>query len=213
MSGAVKITRVDLSAAQLRKLSKKEKNPLIVRRMLAIALVLEGTRRRPAAEACGMDRQTLRDWVHHYNKQGIAGLGERRTSGNKSPLGEVERKALVELLEKGDFQQWIERYVTFQNKFRHASALFILESEVDVVCQKYGAKGYRLAAMDVGIVCQLLYMIGTSLGLGVCATAGFFESEVESALMLGKHSSISALIFGCGPKVKGVSGILCVVPG
>ena len=101
MSGAVKITRVDLSAAQLRKLSKKEKNPLIVRRMLAIALVLEGTRRRPAAEACGMDRQTLRDWVHHYNKQGIAGLGERRTSGNKSPLGEVERKALVELLEKG----------------------------------------------------------------------------------------------------------------
>ena len=101
MSGAVKITRVDLSAAQLRKLSKKEKNPLIVRRMLAIALVLEGTRRRPAAEACGMDRQTLRDWVHHYNKEGIAGLGERRTSGNKSPLGEVERKALVELLEKG----------------------------------------------------------------------------------------------------------------
>ena len=101
MSGAIRVTRVDLSVEQLRKQAKKEKNPLIVRRMLAIALVLEGSDRRSAAEACGMDRQTLRDWVHHYNAEGIAGLGERRTSGHKSPLGDVERKALAALVEAG----------------------------------------------------------------------------------------------------------------
>ena len=39
MSGAVRITRLDLSAADLRRLSKKQKNPLVVRRMLAMALV------------------------------------------------------------------------------------------------------------------------------------------------------------------------------
>ena len=98
---SVKITRLDLSVVELRKLAKKEKSPLIVRRMLAIALVLEGTDRRSAAEACGMDRQTLRDWVHHYNAEGLAGLRERRTSGHKSPLGEVERQALMALLESG----------------------------------------------------------------------------------------------------------------
>ena len=101
MSGAIGITRLDLSVSQLRRLAKKEKNPLIVRRMLAIALVLEGSDRRSAAEACGMDRQTLRDWVHHYNAEGVAGLGERRTSGHKSPLGATEWQALTALLEAG----------------------------------------------------------------------------------------------------------------
>jgi IstB-like ATP binding protein/Winged helix-turn helix len=85
MSGAVRITRLDLSAAELRKLAKKQTKPLIVRRMLAIALVLDGVDRQTAARSCGMDRQTLRDWVHHYNAEGIAGLRERRTSGHKSP--------------------------------------------------------------------------------------------------------------------------------
>jgi transposase len=101
MSGAVRIIRLDLSAADLRRLAKKEKNPLIVRRMLAIALVLEGSDRASASRACGMDRQTLRDWVHHYNAEGVAGLRERRTSGNKSPLGPAEKQALAALVEAG----------------------------------------------------------------------------------------------------------------
>jgi transposase len=45
--------------------------------MLAIALVLEGVHRATAAETCGMDRQTLRDWVHRYNAEGLAGLVNR----------------------------------------------------------------------------------------------------------------------------------------
>src|SRR5947209_1273963 len=35
-------------------------------RMLALALVMEGENRETAARQCGMDRQTLRDWVHRY---------------------------------------------------------------------------------------------------------------------------------------------------
>lgn len=101
MSGAVRITRLDLSAAELRKLAKKQTKPLIVRRMLAIALVLEGVDRQTAARSCGMDRQTLRDWVHHYNAEGIAGLRERRTSGHKSPLGAREKAALSAMIEAG----------------------------------------------------------------------------------------------------------------
>ena len=40
--------------------------------MLAIAHVLDGRSRAEAAELCGMDRQTLRDWVHRYNADGLA---------------------------------------------------------------------------------------------------------------------------------------------
>jgi len=101
MSGAVRITRHDLPAAGLRKAAKKEKNPLVVRRILALALVLDGVDRKRAAEACGMDRQTLRDWVHRYNAEGLAGLRERRTSGHKSPLTPELGPAFQALVEQG----------------------------------------------------------------------------------------------------------------
>jgi transposase len=39
--------------------------------MLALALVMEGESRETAARQCGMDRQTLRDWVHRYNATGV----------------------------------------------------------------------------------------------------------------------------------------------
>ena len=49
---AVAITRTDLTAGELRGSA--------ARRMLALALVLEGVDRTTAAKTCGMDRQTLR---------------------------------------------------------------------------------------------------------------------------------------------------------
>jgi transposase len=51
------------------------------RRMLALALVLDGWTRTAAARAAGMDRQTLRDWVHRYNAEGPAGLSNRPHTG------------------------------------------------------------------------------------------------------------------------------------
>ncbi len=42
MGGAVKITRTDMSAKDLRCLAKRTKNGRVVRRLLAIAMVLDG---------------------------------------------------------------------------------------------------------------------------------------------------------------------------
>ena len=64
MGGAIGISRVDLTAVELRAAAGREKNGAAVRRMLALAMVLDGADRKSAAETCGMDRQTLRDWVH-----------------------------------------------------------------------------------------------------------------------------------------------------
>jgi transposase len=78
MSSAVAITRLELTAPELRAAAAKSRDAQAARRMLAIALVLEGADRATAAETCGMDRQTLRDWVHRYNAEGLAGLANRR---------------------------------------------------------------------------------------------------------------------------------------
>ena len=98
---AVEVTRKELTAAELRFAAAKSKDSRAARRMLAIALVLEGTNRTTAATTCGMDRQTLRDWVHRYNAEGLAGLANRHAPG-ASPLLTPEQKAeLAALVEAG----------------------------------------------------------------------------------------------------------------
>src|SRR5215213_1456197 len=68
-----------------------------VRPLLAIALVLEGAPRRQAAGQTGMDRQTLRDWVHRYDEAGVAGLRSRPSPG-RAPLRTPEQKAELKAL-------------------------------------------------------------------------------------------------------------------
>jgi putative transposase len=94
MAGAIAITRREMTAAELRAASGKAKSARAARRMLAIALVLEGVDRKTAAETCGMDRQSLRDWVHRTNAEGLAGLENRRSPGRPRLLS-AEQKALL----------------------------------------------------------------------------------------------------------------------
>ena len=48
-----------------------------------------------------MDRQTLRDWVHRYNNDGIAGLSNRYSAG-PMPLLNLEQKAeLAQMVREG----------------------------------------------------------------------------------------------------------------
>src|SRR5229473_5746556 len=101
MGAAVSITRLDLTASELRKAASGEKNSAAARRILALALVLDGVDRKTAAETCGMDRQTLRDWVHRYNAAGLAGLRNLKSPGPGSKLTAWQQAELAELVEAG----------------------------------------------------------------------------------------------------------------
>jgi hypothetical protein len=64
MGRAIEITCFEHSATALRELAARTHDGAVVRRLLAIALILEGHSREEAARLSGMDRQILRDWVH-----------------------------------------------------------------------------------------------------------------------------------------------------
>ena len=94
---AVGITRTDLSASDLRREAAQVKDARASRRMLALAHVLDGRSRTEAAQSCGMDRQTLRDWVHRYNAEGLAGLVDRPLSGRPARLSAEQMRDLAEV--------------------------------------------------------------------------------------------------------------------
>jgi transposase len=72
-----------------------------VRRLLALALILDGHSREAAAEQTGMDRPSLRDGVHRYNAQGVAGLCSIRAGGRQAYLSAAQMAELKALTIKG----------------------------------------------------------------------------------------------------------------
>ena len=99
---AVAITRTELDAAGLRAAAARSKDAAASRRMLALALVLEGSNRTEAARAAGMDRQTLRDWVHRYNEVGLAGLHNKPNPGAPPrKLTDEQETVLAEWVREG----------------------------------------------------------------------------------------------------------------
>lgn len=98
---AVAITYEALSASDLRREATRCRDANAARRMLALALVLEGHSREEAARHTGMDRQTLRDWVHRYNAEGLAGLCNRRHAGPKPRLTPEQGTELAKIVEQG----------------------------------------------------------------------------------------------------------------
>lgn len=101
MVAAVSITRLDLDAAGLRREARRCRQPHAARRMLALALVLDGASRTQAAQAAGMERQTLRDWVYRYNAEGLAGLRDRLGGGTRPLLSPEQEREVGRWVSEG----------------------------------------------------------------------------------------------------------------
>jgi transposase len=97
----VAVTRKGPGAAELRREARRCRDTAASRRMLALALVPEGASREEAARAAGMDRQTVRDRVHRYNAEGLAGLRDRPRSGRRPRLTPGQEAELAAAVERG----------------------------------------------------------------------------------------------------------------
>jgi transposase len=100
MALAVRL-REDYSAAELRGLAATSRNANQSRRLLSLAAVVDGMNRTDAARIGGMDRQTLRDWVHRFNAGGPDGLLDSWSKGPEPRLVEEQRTEIAQLVEAG----------------------------------------------------------------------------------------------------------------
>ena len=97
----VAITRIAHTAADLCRHAAGSVEAYVARRLLALALVLDGHKREDAARLAGMDRQTLRNWVHRYNADGLAGLGDRHGGGALSQLSPEQEVEVAGWIRRG----------------------------------------------------------------------------------------------------------------
>jgi transposase len=100
MASAVQL-QTDYSAQELRRLAKGSDDVNQSRRLLSLAAVLEGMSRGDAARIGGMDRQTLRDWVHRFNALGPDGLKDAWYGGPEPRLSATQKAELAEIVETG----------------------------------------------------------------------------------------------------------------
>lgn len=93
--------RSDYSATDLRGYSRRCGDPDQVRRLLAVAHILDGASRGEAAKLAGVTLQIVRDWVVRFNADGPDGLATRKAPGRASILNDEQRARLAEIVETG----------------------------------------------------------------------------------------------------------------
>lgn len=100
MGAAVKL-RDDYDGSKLRALARQSEDANQTRRLLALALVYDGSRRCDAAEFGGVTQQVIRDWVLRFNAAGPSGLVDRKAPGQTPKLDGAQRQALTARVERG----------------------------------------------------------------------------------------------------------------
>src|SRR5690349_10031019 len=93
--------RPDRDPTELRRLARRERHGRVSACLLALANALDGLPREAAARLAGMTGQTLGDWVHRYNAEGVEGLRERPRPGRPCALDEGQQAALKALVLRG----------------------------------------------------------------------------------------------------------------
>ena len=134
MSAPIPLRR-DFDAPQLRSLAKHTKDGPQARRLLALAAIYDGAARTEAAKNGGVGLQIIRDWVLHFNERGPDGLLNGKSPGQPSKLNDVQRQAIVRIIESGpipavhgvvrwgliDLAQWIFEEFRSRLPSRHSA--------------------------------------------------------------------------------------------
>lgn len=131
--------RKDTTASLLRKKARQESDVLTASRMLGIANVLDGMDRASAAKAAGMDRQTLRDWVHRYNRDGLVGLCNRPKGHPKRRLTDLQEKKIEELVStppNGNLVRW--RCIDVKKEIEKRFGVVLHERSVEKLLHRLG---------------------------------------------------------------------------
>ena len=130
MGSAVSL-RTDFSADDLRRNAKRCSDNRQIRRLLALAAVYDGMTRTEAARIGGMDRQTLRDWVHRFNELGPDGLTNSKGAGRPRLLSDEQMQELSQIVETGP-----DREIDGRVRWRRIDLVRVIVERFGIQCSE-----------------------------------------------------------------------------
>jgi SagB-type dehydrogenase family enzyme len=108
----------------------------------------------------------------------------------------------LELISSADYSGPLTSACLGQNMVREASAVFIWAAVIDRCRVKYGERAFRYIFMEVGHICQNLYLTSTACDLACCAIGAFFDDDVNLILGLDGINESTIYIATVGiPKI------------
>jgi len=99
----------------------------------------------------------------------------------------------LEQLKFGDFTEELVPIVmgAIPEMVRSGSVLFVISGFFRRMTIKYGDRGYRYALFEVGELSEHLQLVGTSMNLGTCQIAGYYDDEMNKLLGIdGVHEAV-----------------------
>ncbi len=84
---------------------------------------------------------------------------------------------------------------------KNAAVHFVFMTNLEMVNEKWGARGYRYAVLTAGRLGHAVYLGATALGLGCCGIGAFYDKEARKVLRMNEASAMLYLV-GVG-KVRG----------
>ena len=97
--------QTSLTPNELARIAKKEPNPRVRQRLLAVRLVVMGNTVPQAAKAVGLKQRQSRNWIHRFNAEGVNGLRDLPRPGQPVKLPRQKEQAFRERIEKGAGQK------------------------------------------------------------------------------------------------------------
>lgn len=98
------------------------------------------------------------------------------------------------LLTSGSFLEKMAGVCLDQLWLANAGALFLFMANLKVLDDSWGARAYRYAMLDAGVLGQRLYMGSTALGLGCCGIGAFYDNEARGLLGLNDDTYLLYLV-------------------
>ena len=133
------------------------------------------------------------------------GLLVTNTEGYGSGFYLLDRRSRkLALVKEGNFQGEMARICLDQAWLANAALHVLFISNLKVLDEVMGPRGYRHTMLEAGRAGQLLYLTATSLGLGCCGIGAFYDQEAAHLLGLNDNSKLLYLV-ALGP-VKSVKG-------
>ena len=105
------------------------------------------------------------------------------------------RDSLLERVRGGDFRQAIMDYGLAQEFLGKASVVLALTAIFQRTRWRYQERTYRYVMLEEGHIAQNVYLMGTAMGLGVCAVGAFWDDDVNRLLEVdGKEEAVVYLL-------------------